>query len=140
MPEQKAFLGRGWAFPPEFHRRDRRVRTVDEEEDVRQALHILLSTAPGERVMRPTYGCGLRTMVFEVLNETTRTEIRDLVEQAVLFFEPRVTLNRVDVEFADELEGRLDIVLDYTIRETNTRANMVYPFYLLEGTNLQVEP
>ena len=139
MADRKAFLGRGWSFPPEFHRRGRQVRMVSAEEDIREALHILLSTVPGERVMRPTYGCGLKAMVFEVLNDATRAEMRDVIERAILFFEPRVTLNRIDITFADEREGRLDILLDYTVRETNARANMVYPFYILEGTNLRVD-
>jgi uncharacterized protein len=140
MEEGKAFLGRGWSFPPEFHSRGKGVVMSSGEEDIRQALVILLSTVPGERVMRPTFGCGLKSMVFETMDEGTMAEIRDLVERAILFFEPRITLNRVDVTFPDPLGGRLDLLLDYTIRETNARSNMVYPFYLLEGTNLRLEP
>jgi uncharacterized protein len=137
MDGERAFLGRGWSFPPGFHRRGKEAAMVSGEEDIRQALVVLLSTVPGERVMRPTFGCGLKAMVFETMDEGTVAEIRDVVERAVLFFEPRVTLNRVDVTFPDPLGGRLDLVLDYTVRETNTRSNMVYPFYLLEGTNLE---
>jgi phage baseplate assembly protein W len=139
MSDDRAFLGRGWAFPPEFERRGKRAVMVSEEEDIQQSLHILLSTAPGERLMHPTYGCGLRGLVFESVNEATRTEIRDVVEKAILFFEPRITLNHVEIDFVDPLEGRLDLVLDYTIRGTNSRANMVYLFYIHEGINLQVE-
>lgn len=136
----RAFLGRGWSFPPEFHRRGKQVRMVAEEEDVQEALRVLLSTVPGERVMRPTFGCGLRAMVFETMDESTLTEIEDVVERAVLFFEPRIELHRVVVDLVDELGGRLDIRLDYTVRGTNTRSNMVYPFYILEGTNLRRGP
>lgn len=136
MPESKAFLGRGWGFPPEFTRRGKRVRMASAEDDVRESLRILLSTAPGERVMHPTYGCGLNDMVFEVLNEATLAEIGDVVERAVLFFEPRITLDDIDVAVTDELAGKVEIRLDYTIRSTNSRSNMVYPFYLLEGTNI----
>lgn len=137
MDGDRAFLGRGWSFPPQFHRRGKEAVMVSGEEDIRQALVVLLSTVPGERVMRPTFGCGLKAMVFETMDEGTVAEIRDVVERAVLFFEPRITLNRVDVTFPDPLGGRLDLVLDYTVRETNTRSNMVYPFYLFEGTNVE---
>ena len=140
MEGSRAFLGRGWSFPPEFHRHGKGAVMSSGEEDIAQALVILLSTVPGERVMRPTFGCGLKAMVFETVDEGTLAEIRDVVERAVLFFEPRITLNQVDVTFPDPLGGRLDLVLDYTVRETNSRSNMVYPFYLLEGTNLRVEP
>ncbi len=136
----KKFLGRGWSFPPEFHRRTREVgvKMVEEEEDIDESLRILLSTRPGERVMHPSYGCGLNAMVFETINSSAVTEIRDIIERAVLFFEPRITLERVDVNTEEALEGRLDITLDYTVRKTNTRSNIVYPFYYLEGSGVRV--
>ena len=136
MSDGRAFLGRGWKFPPEFSNRDRAPAMVSEEEDVSEAIRILLGTSPGERVMHPTYGCGLRGMVFEVLDAHAVTQIQSLIERAILFHEPRVRLDRVDVRLADALGGRVDIDLGYTIRETNTRSNLVYPFYLAEGTNL----
>lgn len=109
---------------------------VSAEDDLREALQILLSTAPGERVMHPAYGCGLRRMVFETLNEGTQAEIRDLVERAVLFFEPRITLLNVSIDAARLDDGRLDIRLDYVIRATNSRSNMVYPFYMAEASHV----
>ena len=140
MSRNKAFLGRGWTFPPEFHSRGKQAQMVSQEDDIQEALWILLSTVPGERVMRPTYGCGLKAMVFEAMSEPTLTEIRDVVERAILFFEPRIELESVELEIVDELGGHVDIHLEYTIRTTNSRANMVYPFYLREGTNLRVAP
>lgn len=131
-----SFLGTGWGFPPEFHPRAGGVRMVSAEDDLREALQILLSTAPGERVMHPAYGCGLRRMVFETLNEGTQAEIRDLVERAVLFFEPRITLLNVSIDAARLDDGRLDIRLDYVIRATNSRSNMVYPFYMAEASHV----
>jgi Bacteriophage baseplate protein W len=138
MSGDKAFLGTGWSFPPTFERTaaGKAVRMVSAEEDIRQALIILFGTAPGERVMHPTYGSGLKRMVFETISAAAITEIKHLVEQAVLFYEPRITLNAVDVSVVDELEGEIRIELDYTVRSTNTRSNMVYPYYLGEGTNL----
>ena len=136
----KAFLGVGWSFPPEFLKRGRAVgvKMVTEEEDIRESLGILLSTRPGERVMHPTYGCGLHAMVFETINESTVTEIKDLIERAILFFEPRITLEDIEVYTEDALDGTLKIQLNYTVRKTNTRSNVVYPFYYLEGSQVRI--
>ncbi len=135
MDADKRFLGTGWGFPPSFARfgGGLRARMVSEEEDIRESLHILLSTAPGERVMQPDYGCGLRRLVFAHLNDSTLTEIRDVIGQAVLFHEVRITLNAVDVDAGEWAEGLLRLRLDYTVRTTNTRTNMVYPFYFLHA-------
>lgn len=136
----KRFLGRGWSFPPEFHRQVDAlgVKMVEEEEDIRESLWILLSTRPGERVMQPAYGCGLHAMVFETINQSSVTEIKDIVERAVLFFEPRVTLENIDIDTDDALAGRIKIQLNYRVRKTNTRSNIVYPFYYQEGSQVRV--
>ncbi len=137
-PNNPAWLGRGWAFPPEFDRRNREVNMVTAEEDIAQSLEILLSTSPGERVMNPSYGCGLRAMVFENLSETTLTQIEDVIERAVLFFEPRIILDSVEVDVAEAYRGLMRLHLNYTIRSTNNRSNIVYPFYFQEGTNVSL--
>jgi phage baseplate assembly protein W len=149
--EDRSFLGRGWSFPPSFERlprgstehgvaeHDLRAALVSAETDIRQSLRILLSTNPGERVMQPSYGCGIKRMVFEQLNESVLTEIRDLVEKAILFFEPRITVESVLLDTSDLLEGVLPIHIDYTIRTTNSRSNIVFPLYLREGTGLGAE-
>lgn len=146
----RSFLGTGWAFPPEFELRQGEMtmrsgevseylisstRLVSDDEDIRQSLWILLSTNPGERVMFPAFGCGIRAHVFDSITEGVVAEIKDLVERAILFFEPRITLENIDVRMRDPLGGGVDIALTYTIRTTNTRSNMVYPFYVLEATN-----
>jgi phage baseplate assembly protein W len=131
----KKFLGIGWGFPPEFNRHLKEVKMVSEDEDIHESLRILLSTRLGERLMHPTYGCGLHEMVFENLNESTITEIKDRVQRAILFFEPRIDVDGIFVESEDWLNGELRILLNYTIRTTNARSNMVYPFYR-EGANL----
>jgi phage baseplate assembly protein W len=135
----RSFLGRGWSFPPEFSRQSRQVKMVSQEEDIRQSLVILFSTSPGERIMQPAYGCGLNAMVFENLNESTATEIKDIIERAVLFFEPRIILNRVELNDSEIYNGLLKIQLEYTIRSTNSRSNMVYPFYFREGTHIRTQ-
>jgi phage baseplate assembly protein W len=140
MSRDAAFLGTGWAFPPAFDPRDGRAAMVSHEDDVRESLRILLSTAPGERVMQPGYGCALRRMVFAHIDQGAVTEIRDAIEQAVLFHEVRVTLERVELDTSELAEGRLLIGLHYTVRSTNTRHNAVFPFYLLQGTALRERP
>jgi phage baseplate assembly protein W len=134
----QSFLGTGWSFPPEFDPVARKSRMVSADEDIRESLRILLSTAPGERVMNPSFGCGLKTRVFDTVSASMITEVKDMVERAILFYEPRITLNGIDVVVRDALGGILDIDIRYTVRSTNTRSNMVYPFYYLEATNANV--
>jgi len=128
------FLGTGWAFPPAFDPRTREAVMVTQQQDVEESLRILLSTSPGERVMHPTYGCGLQRMVFENIDESRLTEIKSLVDRAVLFFEPRVILHDVRINTDELFDGVLRLRLDYSIRNTNTRHNLVYPLYLEEGS------
>lgn len=133
---ERGFLGTGWAFPCAFDSRTKQAALVSESKDIVQSLHILLCTKPGERVMQPTFGCGLDRMVFELIDESTVTEIRDVIEKAVLFFEPRITLDAVQVDTSRLFEGVLLLNLTYTVRSTNTRSNLVYPLYLREGTDV----
>lgn len=126
------FLGTGWAFPPSFERFGGGLAAgvVSGEADIRESLRILLSTAPGERVMQPEYGCGLRRMVFGHLDESAITAIKDVVAVAVLRHEVRVVLDEVKVETDELAEGVLRLRLDYRVRSTNSRANMVYPYHV----------
>jgi phage baseplate assembly protein W len=128
------FLGKGWAFPPEFDRDEQTVSMVTAEDDIRQSLHILLSTIPGERVMLPEYGCLLHQHVFDLIGETLFTHIKGLIEHAILYFEPRINVLKIEITRQDEREGMLEILLEYDIIQTNTRSNLVIPFYLTEGT------
>jgi phage baseplate assembly protein W len=133
-----SFLGTGWNFPPEFNKRSKEVKMVSEEEDIRQSLRILLSTAPGERIMNPAYGCGLKSITFGNITSSTITEVKDMIERAILFFEPRITLDNVEIDTGEMYEGVLRIQIGYTVRTTNNRSNMVYPFYFLEATNIRL--
>jgi phage baseplate assembly protein W len=135
MSDIKTFLGNGWNFPPVFDRDEVPTRMVANEENIRQSLWTLLSTSPGERIHRYDYGCSVRKYVFERMNIATQALLRDEIERAVILFEPRVELNSVTFH-VNEPEGILHITLDYTVRQTNRRTNMVYPFYLNEGTDL----
>lgn len=132
--EDKTYLGTGWAFPVRFNQRG--VHLVSDEEDIRESLRILFSTIPGERVFRYNYGCPIDKWVFSKIDLSERTMIIDIIEQAIREGEPRIITNSVDVEIRDAMEGILWIRIEFTIRQTNSRSSMVYPFYFLEGTQL----
>lgn len=136
MDEDTSFLGTGWSFPPEFSLRAG-VRMVSAEEDIRQSLHIVLATVPGERVMRPAFGAGIKQQVFENIDESTITIVKDAIGRAILFFEPRVKVEAIVADTAQAMDGRLNFSIDYTIISTNTRHNIVYPYYCLEGSDVQ---
>ena len=133
----KTFLGTGWSFPPSFDLFTNSLEMVSEEEDIRQSLFLLLSTTPGERLMKPKYGCDLHSAVFDNINNTTRHHLIDLVTVAVIRFEPRITLHEVKIGLERKDDGIIDIDLYYTVRKTNIRSNIVFPFYYKEGTNLR---
>jgi uncharacterized protein len=131
-----SFLGTGWSFPPSFDNVSAETKMLTEEDDVQSSLHILLTTRLGERVMQPTYGCNLDELVFESMTTTFKSYIKDLVKTAILYHEPRIKLNKVDLDDSRDLEGVILIIVDYTIRSKNTRFNYVYPFYKNEGTDI----
>jgi len=137
MEQERAFLGRGWSFPPQFDKAARGLVMLEEEKDIESSLEILLSTKIGERVMQPTYGCNLDDMVFESMNLTMLTYMKDLIENAILYHEPRIDLEKLDIDTTDQNEGVLLIVLHYIVRTTNSRYNYVYPYYINEGTNVK---
>ena len=132
--KKAGFLGKGWSFPPAFDRNEQSVVMVAAEHDIKESLMILLTTLPGERVMLPDYGCLVHEHVFDVAGETLFTQLRELFAHAILYYEPRITLDEINITMSDQLDGRLLIELDYRIIQTNTRNNLVIPFYLKEGT------
>lgn len=132
----KSFLGTGWTFPPTFRERDHTLELVSEEEDIRQSLYLLIATSPGERILHPAYGCDLQKFVFEPMSETLRHEIKDAVSRAISLFELRVVVEEVEVFLVSIEPGIVHIVVKYTIIQTNSRGNIVYPFYLQEGTSV----
>ncbi|WP_039918550.1 GPW/gp25 family protein [Cellvibrio mixtus] len=132
----KSFLGTGWSFPPAFTSNG--LVTVSAEQDIYESLWILLSTTPGERVMQPAYGCGLKAHVFDNLDESSFAVMRDLVEKAILFFEPRITVENIEINDDDHLEGKVLLNIIYRVRSTNNRYNLVYPFYIHEASNASI--
>lgn len=130
---QKAFLGVGWAFPPNLDP-DGTISEASYEEDIRQAIRIILGTNPGERVMRPDFGAGLNAFVFEPISTTTVTLIQTQVQAALVDWEPRIEVHEVVVKQAPNEPSKLLINITYRVRATNSVANLVYPFYLEEGS------
>jgi phage baseplate assembly protein W len=131
---EHSILGTGWSFPPTFSRFSASVDMVSDDQDVQQSLWNLLSTVPGERVMLPEYGCGIWQMVFRNVNTAFKTQVAGIVRQAILNWEPRIDLDEVAVTQDSATVGLVLISIAYTLRRTNSRSNLVYPFYLQEGT------
>jgi phage baseplate assembly protein W len=131
--ERKDFLGRGWAMPVELDTRTGLVASVAHEDDIRQSILIILETAPGERVMRPNFGCGIHELVFSSVDSTVIQRIRSVVEEALRRCEARIEVLGVTVDEAPSDQGRLLIELEYRVRKTNQVGNLVFPFYFREG-------
>jgi phage baseplate assembly protein W len=132
------FLGRGWSFPPSFNRSIPGVEMLQQEADIASSLEVLLSTALGERVMLPQYGCNLEELVFESLNTRMKTLMADKVESAIIYHEPRIELEKVRLDDSSELEGVVLIEIVYRVKATNSRFNFVFPYYKLEGTDINL--
>lgn len=132
------FLGRGWSFPPTFSLVPLGVAMLEQEADIASSLEVLLTTIPGERMLLPEFGCNLEELIFENLDTTTRTLLEDKVESAILYYEPRIELEKVSLDGSRELEGVVLIDVTYRVRTTNSRFNFVFPFYKQEGTDINL--
>jgi phage baseplate assembly protein W len=126
------FLGRGWAFPIRPNPSGR-LTFLDGDEKIRQSIWIILSTAPGERQMRPDFGCGIHDLVFQPNTAALRGLVREKVRESLTRWEPRITVDDVRVETAPEGRNYLLIRVDYRLRTNNASYNLVYPFFLNEG-------
>ncbi len=131
-----SFLGTGWAFPPAFDNHFWGALMVSDAEDIKQSILIILNTTPGERLMQPEFGCNLKSMVFEIMNDSFINDFQSMVKQSLLRFEPRINFTSAEIIKHEAEEGVLYISINYTIIITNTRHNIVYPFYFTEGTNI----
>ena len=135
--ELKSFLGTGWSFPPEFEKNGKSIQMVSDDVDIAESMKILLNTNPTERLMHPEYGCDLRKFVFERQDSSFITGINDYIRHSILMFEPRVKFINAVIVNRGDLDGVLYIQVNYNIIITNTRSNIVFPFYILEGTNIK---
>ena len=136
MDIKEFFLGTGWGFPPEFSRVGDKVKMTSDEEDIVKSLEILLTTRLGERIMVPNYGCNLDELLFKPLDLTLKTFVSELIRTSILYHEARIEVLKIDISESDELEGKLLVKIEYIIRSTNSRRNVVFPFYKEEGTNI----
>ncbi len=139
-PERKDFLGRGWARPVQLDPRTGLVASVAYEEDIRQSILIILETAPGERVMRPNFGCGIHELVFEAIDSTAIQRIRSVVDEALRRCEARIEVliikvneDETDATLGPPADGKLLVEIEYRVRKTNQTGNLVFPFYFREG-------
>ena len=129
------FLGKGWSFPPTFSKAKRSVEMLEGEADIESSLKILFSTRLAERSLRSKFGTKIAGMAFEPLASGEGALIRSQLTDAILLHEPRIKPIHLSVEI-NHLEGRVDIELEYRIVATNNRRNFVYPYYLIEGTEV----
>jgi hypothetical protein len=136
MLADSSFLGTGWSFPPAFRRGGADVEMAAGSEDIHQSLQILLSTRLGERVLQPEFGCDLTDILFEEIDQGLVNTLTSLITDAILVFEPRISLDNLDVSESSNEPGLLLIQIEYTVSSTNSRFNMVYPFYLNETAAL----
>lgn len=129
----KKFLGRGWKFPVEINSEKQCIAEAEYEDSIHQAIWIILSTAKGERVMRPGFGCGIHDLVFAVNNASTIGAAKFEVKESLRIWEPRIEVLNVDAAASGKYGEELLINVLYRVRTTDNRFNLVYPFYLQRG-------
>lgn len=132
--QRRAFLGVGWSFPP-CVQSDGGTSMVMYDDDIKQSIRIILGTDQGERVMRPDFGAGLRSFIFGPISSTNLQRIKTRVQDALIKWEPRIDVLQVKVTFDPSERSKLLIDVNYRVRATNTLNNLVYPFYLEEGSS-----
>ena len=127
------FLGRGWKFPVEYNPNKQGIAASEYEDSIKQAIWIILSTAKGERVMRPNFGCGIHDLVFAINNATTIGEATYEVEESLRIWEPRIEVLDIEAMASGKNGEELLINVTYLVISTDNRFNLVYPFYLQRG-------
>jgi len=127
----KLFLGTGVHFPFTIDKTNS-LSLVSNEDDIKEAIYIILNTAPGERVMRPEFGCGINNYVFSVINTANLIQIENEIEKALLLYEPRILIEEIKASANESEEGYLNITINYQVKSSNSRQSIVYPFYLRE--------
>jgi uncharacterized protein len=136
MPNQysKNFLGTGLAFPLQLNQRGA-IALVGGEKNIEQSIGIILGTRPGERVMRPNFGCRASELIFEPRDATTFTLMKTYVEEALKFWEPRINVDGIDISIDDASDGAVFVEIQYEIKETHDVRSIVYPFFLTGNEN-----
>jgi uncharacterized protein len=134
---QNNFLGTGWSFPPTFNQNIGTVEMTEDVEDIYSSLHILLTTATGERIMQPRYGCDMQEFIFEEIDTAMKTLMLEKIETSILYFEPRIKIDNLSLDSMREWEGILYIKVDFIVKTSNSRFNFVFPFYKNEGSEIR---
>ncbi len=131
--DANAFLGRGFQFPVQTDEATGRMKTSSYEQDIKEAIYIILMTKKGERIMNPAFGCGAHDYVFDTMDYTTLSMVEREVREALILWEPRITDLNVNLSIDEKRDGCVLIEIDYVVRSTNNPYNLVFPFYLNEG-------
>lgn len=134
MADTKDFLGRGFAFPPRVDPSTGRFLMADSEEDIRQSIYIIIMTRKKERAMLPEFGCNIHDYVFELPDSAYLSLVRREIIEALTRWEPRIIDTDVDFDLSQMAEGKVVFDITYTVRSTNNPNNLVFPYYLYEGT------
>ena len=135
--DDKYFLGIGWSFPPTFNKNSGSVDMVTKELDIKQSLEIYFNTKIGERIIRPDYGCVIHNRVFDKLDQSVLDVLSFELTQNIGMIEPRIIVEKIEVRKVDVNNGLIEVYIDYKIITTNVRDNIVFPYYLNEGTHIK---
>lgn len=133
MDEAKAFLGRGFSFPPRIDASTGKFVMVESEDDIQESIYIILMTRLRERAMLPEFGCNLYEFIFEVPDIDMQIRLEREIQDALVKYEPRIINVSVSCEVDKNNPGRLNLDISYTVRATNNPYNLVFPYYLEEG-------
>lgn len=131
--EGKAFLGIGWKFPVIVDEATGRIQMSSYEEDIKEAIHLILMTRRGERIMRPEFGCGIQDYIFELMEPAKFVQMEQEIKNSLAIWEPRITDTEIKVSTDEAVTGKLNIQIRYIVRATNNPYNLVYPYYINEG-------
>jgi phage baseplate assembly protein W len=129
-------IGSGLAFPLQVDRRGG-IALARDEQDIDQAIQLILGTAPGERPMRPEFGCGVHDFVFDSIDAITVGRMEEAIREALDRWEPRIQVQTVEFDLSGADSGLLTIDIGYTVRATNTERNLVYPFYVIPAEEME---
>ncbi len=127
-------IGTGWAFPPSFDSKNCSAAMVTGETNIVQSLSILFGTQRGERILEQEYGCNIASFLYRPITSPTASALRNQIRRAVTLFEPRIKLEEIKLDTDESIEGKITIQLQWIEETTNTRNNMVFPYYAVEGT------
>jgi phage baseplate assembly protein W len=130
------FLGVGWKFPIEVDETTGRIKTGNYEEDVREAVYIIIMTKMGERMMRPNFGCQISDYIYSTMDYSTIVQLQNEIYDSLVQWEPRIIDTEVKVEADDTETGKFNIHVSYVVRQTNNPYNLVYPYYINEGLDV----